>query len=428
MSSTFGNHRFITILLWSAAGLLALRFALHTAQSATYPTHGFVAYYTASRLLAEGVDARMFYDDAWFAARVQEDAHGVTDYFGNPPSTAWLLRPLVGLGPSGSRIIWTVFNVALLLAALACMVRWSGFNADWSAGMAVVTFGFQPLLANIAWGQSYILILALLVVAWYGLRRGRDGLLAVSLALMLTLKLAGGLLWPLLLAQRRWRALLYAAAALFLIVAGSLPWIRWDAWHAFAQALPRWTSGPSIAATAFQSVPGFFRHLFAFDARWNPAPLLDAPWLAAMLTWIVLLGVIGVSLYIARKGGPRADLAFATFVTAGVVLTPVSQDHHYTLMLLPIAILAARLREQSSLVPWAILLGSILLMGAPLPFLAPRLSEGAAALLAYPRLYGAFLLLGLAVRLSLRMDSNAVNQPSESSSHMAGLGSVEVTV
>lgn len=48
------------------------------------------------------------------------------------------------------------------------------------------------------------------------------------------------------------------------------------------------------------------------------------------------------------------------------------------------------------------LVGALLLLGAPLPYGDPAMSAGWLALLAYPRLYGAWLLWGWLVRARWR--------------------------
>ena len=52
------------------AGMLAaMALAIFTVFSAGSITHGFVAYYTASRLLASGELGPLAYDDRWFGER-----------------------------------------------------------------------------------------------------------------------------------------------------------------------------------------------------------------------------------------------------------------------------------------------------------------------------------------------------------------------
>jgi hypothetical protein len=89
------------------------------------------------------------------------------------------------------------------------------------------------------------------------------------------------------------------------------------------------------------------------------------------------------------------DQSFAALMIAAVVISPYSLAYHYSLMLLPIAILADQMEHSAASWRWLVLLLGALLVAIPYPYLSARLSVGAWALLAYPKLYGALILLGL---------------------------------
>jgi len=85
-------------------------------------------------------------------------------------------------------------------------------------------------------------------------------------------------------------------------------------------------------------------------------------------------------------------------------LLPLAEEHHYTLLLIPIVVVAARISHTPLLrrdVLW--LSAVILLLAVAWPYESPGLSTGWAALLAYPRLYGGWLLWAwLYVRMKAR--------------------------
>lgn len=383
--------------LWLLILLLALRFAFFVADAAARPSNGFVAYYVAARLVKDGADVGRFYDDAWFRSAIARYGPAVNDIYNvSPPTTALLLLPLAGFSYAGARSVWTLFNLVCLVGVGVWLMWQSDLRGLWVPSFAVLMLAYQPLYANFAQGQAYVLLLAWLVVAWYGYRHQRAWLLGISLGLMLVFKTAGVLLWPLLLIRRRWRALVWGTLTVLVVSLASLPWLGLGTWRTYFRLLPRLSAQPEMAVTAYQTQLSFFRHLFTFDERWNPAPLLHAP---ALGTWLPRLGiaaVAGISAYAAYTTD-RDDLAFAAFAVATVLLSPVSLDYHYTLLLLPIAILVAWVQERAWSWPAFVLGISAILIAADLPYQSPRLAAGALALLAYPKLYGAFLLWGLAV-------------------------------
>ncbi len=132
---------------------------------------------------------------------------------------------------------------------------------------------------------------------------------------------------------------------------------------------------------------------------------------------LVLLGVSTV-VALARR---HADLLFAASVLLGLVLSPVSLDYHYVMALLSIALLLSH--WQDHMVSWEglTLTAGAILIAVDLPYRSAELADGAWALLAYPKLYGALLLWGLALLSCLRSGASP-----EGSGPVAKVGSSAV--
>src|SRR5262249_14590744 len=148
---------------------------------------------------------------------------------------------------------------------------------------------------------------------------------------------------------------------------------------------------PEIAIAVYQSVPGFWLHLFRADPVWNAHPLLDAPILATALAVASALALLGLTLWRTRLGSMVA--AFVAWTALAVVLDPGAADYHYTLLLAPIGLVLARLRDEGvDWRAWVAFAAAVVLVGAPLPYKSPRLATGLLTFLAYPKLYGALVL------------------------------------
>jgi hypothetical protein len=214
--------------------------------------------------------------------------------------------------------------------------------------------------------------------------------------MLLLLKTAMPLLGPLVLLQRRWRALTWSLGTALVVVLATLPRLGVDAWRSYVPTVLHLGSRPELAVTAYQSQASLTRHLFMYDARWNPAPLVDAPWLATLLLWcsILLMLALTVAVFCRRRND---DLAFAAVVALSMIVSPVSAEYHFLLMLVPFVILIDWARAHATLIEWLLLGLSVVLIGADLPYGSSRLTAGGWALLAYPRLYGAWLLWGLSL-------------------------------
>lgn len=393
----FRRDRIVYFGMWALLLVLTARFAFFSIKAAVRPSHGFGAYYTAARLVKAGADASRFYDNDWFRVQFKKYVPSGSDIYNiNPPTTALLLLPLAGFDYTEARVIWTIFNLMCLIGAGGWLLSQLEFRGLWMPGSSAFVLFYQPIYANFNFGQAYVLLFALLVMAWHGYRHRHEAMLGIALGLVVILKTAGVLLWLLLLVQRRWKALAWGTVVVVAASLGSLLWLGLEAWKTYFYLLPHLSSRPEMAVTAHQTQLSFFRHLLTFDSQWNPAPLLQAPALGIWLPWIGLVIMVGISLYWAY-GTNHPDMIFAVFVAANIVLSPVSLDYHYTLLLIPIAILVAWVRQQTSPWPWIVLGIAMALIAANLPYLSPRLGTGWWALLAYPKLYGAWLLWGLAL-------------------------------
>ncbi len=384
------------LALWALVLVLVVRFALFAWDAAVRPSHGFAAYYTSARILRDGTDLALAYDDDWFNVTIPLYGPQVGEiYQPNPPTAALILLPLSTLEYGPARVIWILLN-CLALAGLAGWLVWRlGPKSIWAPATLAFGMVYQPLYANIKYGQAYLMLLVLMFVAWRGYRGGRAGVFGLALGAMMVFKTAGATLWAIPLAQRGWRPRGWAIAAVLAICLASLPWIGLGAWRTYGGLLPELGSGPWFSVTAYQTQTSLVRHLLTFDAQWNPAPWLDAPSLAAGLEGLGFVAVAGATLWAAwrARGG---DLAFAALIIAGVGLSPLSEDYHYVLLLLPLGIVAQWARGRAGWV-WVGVAVSAGLIAADLPYQSARLAGGVWALAAYPKLYGAWILWGLAL-------------------------------
>lgn len=390
-------QRLALVALWAAVAVLAARRAIFVAEAATHPSPGFICLYTAARVLADGEDGARLYDDRWFQeeeGRHQAEPDFRDIYAANPPTTAWLAMPLAALDYPAARKVWILASVAFLAAATVLLVRALDLRGPRIPAALALVLLFQPVWAGFHYGHVYAFLLLLLTAAWLAYRRRGDTALGALLGLLLAFKLTGALIWPVLLVQRRWRALIVATATALAIALVSLPWVGLGAWRAWAGGLGDLNARWDVAVTAFQSLPGFTRHLFT-ATPWNAGPLVDAPVVGQALLALAAIALLAGTL---RSAVDSTEPAFAAAILAGLVLVPVTQDYTYTLALVPIAVAIGLCRERGSTPLWIALGVAVFLIGKALPYRSPALAAGALSLLAYPKLYGALALWTLTVR------------------------------
>lgn len=376
----------------AAAVALALAAAAVLVTRTLLPTvgripDGFAAYYTASRALVEGRAGVWFYDDAVFRADVERVTSGRAGdiFWANPPTAALLLAPLAPLSAGVARAIWIAVSLVFLCLALGFLAnRLARRDAAWFA--LPLLFVSAPVTEGLVHGQAYISLLALMAIAYLGLDRRTPRLAGAALGVAALLKLSGLPLWVLLAARREWRALAWGAGTCVAGVAASIPLVGVATWKTFVfRAVPSFLRDPAVAVTAYQTLPGFFRHLFRYDAAWNSTPIANWPLVAEVITAIAGLALLALA--VARARTAPLAWTFAVGLILSTILVPAAEQHAYVLLFPALLLLLSRRPTPVYGIAAALVL-------VPLPYTRP-LARGFGALLAYPRLYGALLLLAL---------------------------------
>jgi hypothetical protein len=208
------------------------------------------------------------------------------------------------------------------------------------------------------------------------------------------MKSTGFIFFIFLLIQKKWKSFIWAILTVFLAVLFSLPWIGLNAWYAYAENFTNFISHPSLSVTAYQTIHSLFNHLTTFNQQWNPAPVVNLSLLGNLGSFLSILAVLTFTSIKFIKI-PKSDLAFGAFVAAGLMISPVSLDYHYTMMLLPIILLLKLAMKNQSYIVWGVLALSILLIGSYIPYTSSKVTNGWIAILAYPKLYGAIGLWGM---------------------------------
>jgi len=169
--------------------------------------------------------------------------------------------------------------------------------------------------------------------------------------------------------------------------------IGWETWYRYIFVeVPAVMGWPAAPLTAYQTTTGFFQHLFRFDATWNPYPIVDAPVLATVLNWVVALCAVWVTSHV-------RDLStlFACGLVLSELLGPLAEDYHFMLFVLPLFVMWRFITSQRNLFVWLLAAIASALILLPIAFEDPALAYGPSAFLAYPRLYGGWLMWGLLV-------------------------------
>lgn len=369
-------------IAWIFAAVVLAAFTIYSARSVT---HGFVAYYAASKLLVTGNLGPHAYDDRWFGAYVQDVTQSsVREIFTpNPPTMALMAMPLAWLDSATARAAWLAASLLAFLAAAWALGQWAVDRGRRHSAVVIVLVLLAPaVFTNLRIGQGYLFVFALLAAAVVLLGREQDRAGGAVLGTLLALKLGGVALIVLLAVQRRWRALMMAAVIAAAIALSITPFIDPTMWLVFPEQVRAFVNRPSGSVTAYQTTLSLFRRLCIADPAWNPSPAANCAPVAFILPTLLTGGaVLATAIATLRSRRPEPWLAAAAVLA--VLTQPAAAEVHFVLMGIPLLLIALR--------PWELaIVGTLLII--PLEITAERFTSGWWVVLAYPRLYAAWLL------------------------------------
>ncbi len=231
----------------------------------------YIAFYAAGRMVLNGAGAHLFDPSSVRAVQAQAMQFLIPDFYDpmrNPPFVALVFAPLATLDLIPSFIVWSVINLACVVAAISLALNTlPTLRPHWRA-IGILALTFTPVYRGLIGGQNSDVSLLLYVLIYGAMRAGHERQAGVYAALGL-FKPQLFLVFPVVfVAARRWRALgayclvagILAAASLLLVgVDGVLAWSRVILEHEPGNALKN--------AYRMHSLKAFFDLLLPFASR-----------------------------------------------------------------------------------------------------------------------------------------------------------------
>jgi hypothetical protein len=303
-----------------------------------------------------GADFRNYYDAA---ARLLA---GLSPYavkgFDYPPLTALIALPVAWLPYPEARVVWLVANWLCLVAAGCLLVRVLGGDRPALLAVAACWALCGTVAENLVLGQVNLLLLLLVVLAWWGVSRGHSAVAAVAIGLATALKLWPAVLLIALVALYWRRAAAGLLAALSLVALSWMPFLWLPPPHSPARA-DYWLGTPallnfSLPAVALrladppapgQPLPASWRN--GNDPLTFELPARQGALSAGLAGMLLALGAAAL-LWAARPagrggGGELGALhAMAAAVSLALLASPIAWYHYQLLQLPGLALLARR--------------------------------------------------------------------------------------
>jgi hypothetical protein len=260
----------------------------------------------------------------------------------HPPTAVLLGLPLAGLPYPDAVLVWNLISLAALLSALWLIGHELGLSVrPWTALAGIVLLIMSwPVRSHFQQGQLAMLLLLLVTVAWIAERSGRAGLAGLFLGTATALKIFPALLFLPFIFRRQWRVVGAGLVCIGLLTVATMAVLGPGAYLAYFHEVPpivaEWRSAWNNA-----SLPGFWCKLFEPGGKGSGViPLVSSPLLArgfivaSCATVIALLGRHAMR----AQTRIQCDQSFAATVVGMLLLTPVTWEHSFLLLLLPMAI------------------------------------------------------------------------------------------
>jgi len=359
----------------------------------------FPNYYLVARLLREGYSLDRIYDWVWLQ-RIKDHwglDQSLVGFAGLTPFSALPVVPFSIFPAIVAKRLWIVTNVLMLGSSIELLNRVTslGRRRIWLLALLALF----PLRTSFLFGQMHLLLLFLLVSAYYFHRKGRQIACGICLSIAGVLKIYPLLLGGYFLCKRQWRPALATLGATLLLVGVGYLWVGSDVLNIYAtQVLPRSLQGEVLDPYSVHAASGaaLFHRLLIAEPALNPVPLLNSPSLYAVLypLWqlALLVPLLAVSSIRAYRAG-TGQLEWAAFVLALLVMSPVPSSYHFVVMIFSIVLLVDVLlaRNEYGVAGLAV---SLYCLISAIEFLPPFKGNGASpgALLGFARLWILLLL------------------------------------
>ncbi len=364
------------VLLLALTGIVLSFYVQHK------PLGDFGNYYFSGKMAFTGQVWEKVYDVYAFNSWINEPQLFL-DHTSVPPQSILLFYPLqLFADPYTAKLVFNIFGT--LLFAFACWRLLRSGLIKRSVFFVMLIPALVPFYYNVLFGQTYLLLGALLVFTVLLYEKQRWLAAAGLLAMVIAFKITPVVLLVYLLWKKDFR--FAGATVLFsvLLLGLTVPFTGADTLaHYYNEILPRMLQG-YVSDPYSESFHGFIvllRKLFSFDAVLNPAPAaaLSDAWITLLNSVFTLVVLVCCLMQFRREAGQTGRAFFLLLLFTN--LCSGYNSSYALLLFLPFLPAPVTWKDKAALV--------LLALAMVLP---PRLFENQFALLAH---YKLILFLGV---------------------------------
>jgi hypothetical protein len=265
----------------------------------------------------------------------------------HPPTSVLLAVPFCWLDYADAFLAWNLLSLVCFAVSLWVVIRQLGLRVTgWGllAAWALLLF-CNPFRQQINQGNLNLLLMLLFAAAWALERSEKPGWAGLVIGLATAIKLFPGFLLVYYAARGRWRVVIAGTLTVIGLTLLTLPVVGLDTYVSYYRdAMPKVTIFRGWWINA--SLPGLFNKLLDGSSG-HTLPLVANPALAMAMTAAIIVILCAVLFVATRRARTRRehDLTFGLAVVTLLLIAPLTWDHYFLLLLVPLAVLWKDLRR-----------------------------------------------------------------------------------
>ena len=331
----------------------------------------FPNYLLPATLHRAGISIERAYEWRWFQrqkdhAQIDQPLVG---FLPHPPMCAAPLLPLAGLPSLDAKRAWLCLNLLLIGFSLWILCRVT--ELPWRRHLLLTALCVYPLRTSFLYGQYYIVILALICLAYYAASRGFRFTSGAALALAASFKIFPAGFLILFLRRQNWRAAAGLLAAGAALLSSSVFLFGWNVHKILLlEILPRALRGDLVSPYPLEwnSFTALCHRAFLSEPELNPAPLVNSP-----AAYAVLQGLISTVLlfsFLFSTGEETKETRaweWATFVTLLLLTSSMPASYHLCLLIFTVIVAVDHLLKRRERGAALLAVASYVLACSPMP-------------------------------------------------------------
>jgi len=304
-----------------------------------YPIGDFGNYFFGSKLFLNGqISTQQIYEPFQFNLAIYDLGYRnfFLSYTQVPPITLLCYLPFCWFNILYAKLLWNILN-AILFLWLIYRVK-QKFKVDIKHIALIPFIFFQPLLSNFTQGQSYILIIFLLLEGYHLHEKDKSWMASFLWSIAILLKVFPAIILLFLLFNNNIKTLFKCIFICLCITFFSIPFIGYDVWQNYLlNILPRLYAGEinNTYTPIFQSFQVLVKNMFVPDLMHNP----DAPFDSYILFNLISLGykilILIICIGITLNKKISSINIFASWIFFGILLSGYGSTYGLLMLFIP---------------------------------------------------------------------------------------------